>query len=215
VVGADRQHVAGAALADALAQVKAAVDLVSGDEARADAAVVRLLQQIAGQLRLRREHDLVWDSGQLAALLVGGPVRGQVQGPADQRVPGRGRVGEGDRDLAQGDAADGAAVLAGRPGAVAGRLLVGGLVHDQYRLAVLVMTIAQVTGGPVRGGAQHLLLIDPGAGQQVLHPVRARVPGGLAHRPAVVILQLAQQAVHHVTAGLAGLPPGETRGDPA
>ena len=48
----------------------------------------------------------------------------------------------------------------------------------------------------------------------MLHPVRARVPGGLAHRPAVVILQLAQQAVHHVTAGQAGLPPGEARSDP-
>jgi hypothetical protein len=30
-----------------------------------------------------------------------------------------------------------------------------------------------------------------------------------------MILQLGQQTVHHVTAGLAGLPPGETWGDPA
>jgi hypothetical protein len=71
-----------------------------------------------------------------------------------------------------------------------------------------------MTNRPVRGGAQHQLLIDPGAGQQMLHPVRARVPGGLAHRPAVMILQLAQQAVHHVTACQAGLPPGEARSDP-
>ena len=181
VIGADRQDVAGAAFADAPAQVKAAVHLVAGDEGGADAPVVRVLQQIAGQLRLGREHDLVRDPGQLAALLVGGPVRGQVQGPADQRVPGRGRVGEGDRDLAQGDAADGAAVLAGRAGAVGGGLLVGGLVHDQHHVAVvLVLACGKMPGGPVRGGVQHLLLIDAGAGQQVLHPVRARVPGGLA-----------------------------------
>ena len=44
--------------------------------------------------------------------------------------------------------------------------------------------------------------------------MRARVPGGLRHRPAVVILQFGQQAVHHVAAGHAGLPPGEARRDP-
>ena len=49
----------------------------------------------------------------------------------------------------------------------------------------------------------------------MLHPVRPRVPGGLGHRPAVVIVQLGQQGVHHVAAGLAGLPPGEARCDPA
>ena len=75
VVRADGQDVAGAALADACAQVKAAVDLVAGDEAGADAAIVSVLQQAVGQLRFRREHDVVRDSGQLAALLVGGPVR--------------------------------------------------------------------------------------------------------------------------------------------
>jgi hypothetical protein len=129
--------------------------------------------------------------------------------------PAGGRVREGHRDLAQGNAADGAAVLAGRPGASVGGLLVGGLVHDQHHVAaVLVLACGKMIDNPVRGGAQHQLLIDPGAGQQVLHPVRARVPGGLAHRPAVVILQLAQQAVHHVTAGQAGLPPGEARSDP-
>ena len=68
--------------------------------------------------------------------------------------------------------------------------------------------------GPARDGVEHLLLIDAGAGQQMLHPVRSRVPGGLGHRPAVVIFDFGQQAVHHVTAGHAGLPPGEARRDP-
>jgi hypothetical protein len=48
----------------------------------------------------------------------------------------------------------------------------------------------------------------------MLHPVRARVPGALGHRPAVVIIEFHEQAVHHVPAGQAGLPPGEARSGP-
>lgn len=70
-------------------------------------------------------------------------------------------------------------------------------------------------GDPVRGGVEHPLFVDAGAGEQVLHPVRCRVPGGLGHRPAVVILEFGHQAVHHVTAGHAGFPPGKTRRDPS
>jgi hypothetical protein len=72
-----------------------------------------------------------------------------------------------------------------------------------------------VPGRPVRGGVEYCLVIAAGAGQQVLHLVRAGVPGGFCHGPAVVILQLHQQAVHHVTAGQAGFPPGEARRDPS
>lgn len=53
--------------------VKAAVYFVAGDEAGPDALVVRVLEQPPGQFRLRGEHDVVGDSGQLAALLVGAP----------------------------------------------------------------------------------------------------------------------------------------------
>ena len=153
------------------------------------------------------------NSGQLAALLVGGPAFGQVQGPADQGVPGRGRAGEGDRDLAHRDSADGAAVLARRPGAAVRGLLVGGLVHDQHRVRS-VLACGKMADGPVRGGVQHPLLVAAGAGQQVLHPVRAGVPGRLGKRPAVAILELGQQPVHHVAAGQTGLPSGEARRDP-
>ena len=213
VVGADGHDVAGAAFPDALAQVKAAVYLVAGGEPRADAPVVGVLQQTACELRLRGEHDLVRHSGELAALLVGGPVRGQVQGAADQGVPGRGRAGERDRDLAHRDAADGAAVLAGRARAVRGGFLVGGFVDDQHHL-VLVLACSYVLGRPVRGGIQQVPLVNAGARQQVLHPVRARVADRLGQRPAVVILQLRQQAVHHVTAGQPGFPAGEAWRDP-
>jgi hypothetical protein len=73
-----------AACADALSQVTAAVDFVAGDEPGADSLVVRVLQQVARELRFRLERDLVGNSGQFAALLVGGPAFRQVQGPADQ-----------------------------------------------------------------------------------------------------------------------------------
>ena len=48
----------------------------------------------------------------------------------------------------------------------------------------------------------------------MLHPGRALVPDRLGDSPAVVILQLHQQATNHVAAGQAGLPPGEARRDP-
>jgi hypothetical protein len=48
----------------------------------------------------------------------------------------------------------------------------------------------------------------------MLQPGRAPVPGRFGDTPAVVILQLHQQATNHVAAGEAGLSPGETRRDP-
>jgi len=212
VVGPDREDVAGAACADALAQVTAAVDFVAGDEPGADSLVVRMLQQVARELRFRLERDLVGNSGQFAALLVGGPAFRQVQGPADQGVPGRGRPGEGDRDLAHRGSADGAAVLVRCPGTAVRGLLVGGLVHYQYRVRS-VLACGKTADGPACGGVQHPLLVAAGAGQQVLHPVRAGVPGRLGKRPAVAVLELGQQPVHHVLAGKTGLPSGEARRD--
>ena len=96
-------------------------------------------------------------------------------------MPGRGRDGEGNRDLAQGGPADGAAVLAGRPGAAVGGLLVGGLVHDQHHVTSIVgLACGKMPGYPVCGGVEHLSLIDAGAGKQVLHPVRAGCPAASA-----------------------------------
>ena len=96
------------------------------------------------------------------------------------------------------------------PGAVGGGFLVGGLVHDEHHV-ILVLACGDVRGGPVRGGVQQLPVVDAGAGQQVLHPVRAGVPGGFGQRPAVMVIEFGQQAVHHVTAGQPGFPAGEAR----
>jgi hypothetical protein len=40
---------------------------------------MRVLQQVARELRVRLQRDLVGNSGQFAALLVGGPALRQVQ----------------------------------------------------------------------------------------------------------------------------------------
>jgi site-specific DNA recombinase len=111
VVGADRQHITHPALADAAAQLTAAVYFIAGHEGGADPQAVRAVQQGAGQLRLGGEHHLLRDAGQLAVLLISRAPFGQVQSPADQRMPAAGGIGQGDRHLAQRDTAHGAAVL--------------------------------------------------------------------------------------------------------
>jgi hypothetical protein len=118
VVGADRHHIAHPAPADAAAQLTAAVHFIACHEGGADPPRARALQQALGQLRLGGEQHLLRDPGQLAVLLIGGAALGQVQSPADQRVPAPGGVGQGDRHLAQRDPAHGAGVLAGCAGAV-------------------------------------------------------------------------------------------------
>jgi hypothetical protein len=116
-------------------------------------------------------------------LLIGGAALGQVQSAADQRVPAGGRVGQGDRHLAQRDAAQGAAVLAGRARAVGRGLLIGGFVHDQHRVPVIEMT-----GRPRRRDVHQVLVVPDRTRQQVLQPVRAAVPDRLGDRPAVAVV---------------------------
>jgi hypothetical protein len=213
VAGAHRHHVTAAAGPDAATQLHAAVHLVAGDEGSADTAAAGAGQQSIGQLRFGGEHDLIGHTGQLAAFFVGGPAGRQVQSPVDQGMPGRGGVGEGDSYLAQRDPADDPAILTGRAHAVGGRLDIGRLIHDQHRITGIVAG-TQVPDRPVRCGLEHLLLIAAGARQQMLQPERTLVPDRLGDAPAVVILQLHQQAPNHVAAGEAGLSPGETRRDP-
>jgi hypothetical protein len=124
---------------------------------------------------------------------------GRVQGPADQRMPAAAGIGHGDRHLAQRDPARGAAVLAGCASAVSGGLLTGGLVHDQHRIPVI-----EIPRRPRRRDVQHLLVVPDRTGQQVLQPVRPAMPGRLGDGPAVAIVQLHRQPVHHLAAALPG-----------
>jgi hypothetical protein len=100
MVGADRHHIAHPALADAAAQLAAAIHLIAGHEGGADPQGLRAVQQGAGQLRLGGERHLLRHPGQFTVLLISSAALGQVQGPADQRMPPAGGVGHGDRDLA-------------------------------------------------------------------------------------------------------------------
>ena len=204
MVGADGQHVSHAQGADRPAQVTPAVDFVAGHEGSADPALVRSLQQRPGQLRLSREHHLLGYPSQLTVLFVGRAFPGQVQRPADQRVATGCGEGQGDGDLAQRDPADGAGVLAGRADRADRGLLIGGLVHDQYRVPVI-----EPRNCPGRCRIQDLLVVPDRPGQQMLQPVRATVPGRLGDAPAVIVLQLHQQPVHHLAGGLPGLPARE------
>ena len=160
MVGADREHIAHLALADAAAQLAAAVHFIAGHEGGADAQAVRAVQQDIGQLRLGGEHHLLRDAGQLAVLLISGAPFGQVQSPADQRMPAAGGIGQGDRHLAQRDTAHGAAVLAGRAGRVGRGLLIGRLIHDQHPIPVIEMT-----DRPGRREVQNLLIVPDRTGQ--------------------------------------------------
>jgi hypothetical protein len=140
VVRADRQHIAHPALADAPAQLTATVHLVSRHERGADPQGLRVVQQAGGQLGLGSERHLLRDPGQLAVLLIRGARLGQVQSPADQRMPAASGVGQGHRYLAQRDTAHGAAVLPRRTHRVSGGLLIGRLIHDQHPIPVIEMT---------------------------------------------------------------------------
>lgn len=123
----------------------------------------------------------------------------------DQRVATGCGEAQGDGDLAQRDPAYGAAVLAGRADRVGRGFLIGGLIHDQYRVPVI-----ELRDRPGRRRIQDLLVVPDRPGQQMLQPVRTTVPDRLGDAPAVVILQLHQQPVHHLTRGLAGLPTWKT-----
>ena len=118
MVGADRHHITHPASADTTAQLTAAVDLITDRESGADPGRVRTFQQPVGQLRLGGEQHLLRDAGQLAVFLIGGAPLRQVQSPVDQRMPAAGGIGQGNRHLAQRDAARRAVVLAGRAGRI-------------------------------------------------------------------------------------------------
>ena len=206
-VTAQVRHIARPALADAAAQLTAAVHFVACHEGGADPSGVRSFDQAAGQLRLGGGHHLLRDAGQLAVLLISDARFGQVKSTADQRMPVAGGVGQGDRHLARCGTAHGAAVLAGRAGRSARGLLIGRLIHDQHPVPVIKMT-----DRPRRSDVQDPLVVPDRTRQKMLQPVRLAVPGRLGDRPAVVIVQFHQQPAHHLAAGLPGLPPGKAPG---
>ena len=181
------------------------VGLIRGGPGKRDPGGDRPLDHPPGQLRLGREPHVSGDPGGLAAGRVTGPGPWQVQLAVDQRVPGRGRIAQVDRDLGVLDPPGRAGVLpldAGRGGAF---LQVTGIVDHQHRVGVAYLigdVAAQVIADPVG--------VPPGPRQQVLHPVRRGVPGLLRDRPAVLARQLGQQAQHERPRPAPRLHPAET-----
>ena len=100
------------------------------------------------------------------------------------------------------------------PGAVGRGLLVGGLVHDQHRVRPRPGLRSGAPAAQSAAASSICRSSQRARDSRCCIRYGLRVPGGLGQRPAVVVLKLGQQAVHHVTAGQPGLPAGEARRDP-
>ena len=161
-----------------------------------------------GELRLGGEPGIGGYPGGLAARRVADPRLRQVQLPVDQRVPtGRG-VGEVDRDLGVLDLARGAGVLPLHPGRGGPLLDIPGLIHHQDRAGV-----PQVLDDVIPHVITYPVGIPAGPLQQVLHPIRGRLPGLHGQRPAVLARQPGQQPEHERPRPPPRLHPAETRPD--
>jgi hypothetical protein len=90
-------------------------------------------------------------------------------------MPAGSGIGQGHRHLAQRDAADRAAVLAGRADAIDRGLLISSFIYDQHRIPVIEMT-----GRPRRRDVRHVPVVPGRAGQEALQPVRPRCPAASA-----------------------------------
>jgi hypothetical protein len=108
------------------------------------------------------------------------------------------------------DPPGGGGVLALDPDGMSALLQVAGLVDDQHRF-LGVEVLDDVLADIVADGVG----IPGGPAQQVLHAVRAGLPGPLRDRPAVLARQVRQQAQHQPPGPQAGFVAGEPTRDPA
>jgi hypothetical protein len=161
-------------------------------------------------VRLGGKPDLVGDTRGPAAFRIPGPDPGHIQLPVDHPMPGSAGIGQEDRDLGVLHPTGGAGVLALHPHRAGAFLEIPGLVDDQHRLRVTEMLHqvgAHIVADPV--------VVPHRPGQQVLHPIRAGIPGVLGQRPAVLAGQVGQQPAHQRPGPPARLHPAEPARDPA
>ena len=125
-------------------------------------------------------------------------------------MPCRGGIRQVDSDLGVVNLAGGAGVLARHPHGVGAFLEVARLVNHQHRARV-----TQVLDQPVADIVADGIVVPHRPGQQVLHSIRAGVPGMLGDRPAVLARQVRQQPQHERAGAPSGLHPGKPAGDPA
>src|SRR3954452_17550060 len=89
-----------------------AIDAVTGDPGKPDTGLTRPLQHGQAELGLGGEGNVGRDARFASALLVLGPVGGQIERAVDQRLAMAAGIAEEHADLAIPDPAGGAAVLA-------------------------------------------------------------------------------------------------------
>lgn len=130
-----------------------------------------------------------------------------VEVAVDQAVAERTGVGAVHRD-GVADLPGGAGVLPTHAGGGGALLLLAGLVEDQHRTGR-----GQVTHGEAADRVAGAVLVPDGLVDQALHPERARLPGVLGHRPAVLARQIGKQAPQVVPGARPGLPAGEQRSE--
>ena len=210
VAAAHRHRVVIAQLAHPHAQVAPAVNLVGGHPPGWQPKVAGPLQEHGSQLRLGGETQLAGDMRQLPALIVAGPVPCEVQRAVNQRVAALGGVGEVDGDLAQTDPAQRTGILPRGARRVRGRLLIPRLVHHQHRLIA-----GEFRDRPAGQAITRGVVVPHRAGQEVLQPVRTRVPQRPGERPAVNPLHVHQHRLGHLPHRLPRLPARETVRHPA
>jgi hypothetical protein len=137
VIARHRQHVTDPGVFQPGAQRPVVpVGLIRGGPGERDPGGDRPLDHPPGQLRLGREPHVSGDPGGLAAGRVTGPGPRQVQLAVDQRVPGRGRIAQVDRDLGVLDPPGRAGVLPLHRGSAGALLQVTGIVDHQHRIRV-------------------------------------------------------------------------------
>jgi len=147
--------------------------------------------------------------GQLAVLLMSGAPLGQVQSPADQRMPTAGGIGQGHRHLAQRDTTCRAAVGRRRPSSAEDfSSVVSSTISTPYP--------SSRCGHPRRRDVQDPLVVPYNTRQQVLQPVRPAMPYRLGDWLAVMIACQFSRACSCLasTNSALGLPPSASSPEP-
>jgi len=186
------------------------VDLIAGDPAERHLRSHGALDHPPRELRLGRERHVHWDPGGGAAVRVASPGFRQVQFPVDQRVPVRAGISQVDRYLGVLDPPGRSGVLPLHARCRGALLDVPRLINHQDRAR-----IAQVPDDIGAHVVPHRVGVPLRSREQVLHPVRRRVPGMLGDRPAVLARQLRQQPQHERPRMASRLRPAETAADPS
>ena len=185
--------------------MRAAVEGVRDHPPRGDPGRERPLQHAFGQLYLVAEGDPLGDAGLRSSDGIARPSLRQVQGPIDESGALLGGVGQEHADLAIDRVARGAGVLAGNTYALLALLQEAGFVHDEDARPLVTEVLDDVLSKIVAD----LIGVPLGGVQEALDALGIPLPDGLGKPPAVLALDLTEQAEEIPTHTLPGLRTGE------